>query len=188
MPEELLPGDVEQYTKGRLSQTDPETVRFLDAALAKVRRYCGWHVSPVRTETILLDGNGVSYLPLPTLKIVELVSVTEDDVALDLADIKQSASAPGIIARTNWRRWSPGFSNIEIEFSHGFTAAEAADFREAVLSLIDDVSIAVGTGRTGPLVGKRVDDVEIGWVGRFAETLEQSMLDKSIFGKYRLVL
>jgi hypothetical protein len=189
MPEALVPGDVEQYTAGRLSQSDPETVRFLDAALTRVRRYCGWHVSPVRTETIIIDGSGTSLLVLPTLKIVELISVTEDDVALDPAiDVKISAAAGGVIAKTQWRRWCPGFSNIEVELSHGYTAAEAGDFREAVLSLIDDATMQVGTGRTGPLVGKRVDDVEYSWAGKFAQTIEQSILDTSILSKFRLHL
>lgn len=189
MAEDLTTADVEQFTKGRLSQTDPGTVRALNAALVRVRRYCGWHVSPVRGETLTLDRPCSPLLILPTLKVVTLTSITVDGVDVDLTDVMLSGEAPGVLA-TRSNSWGgywtdSGFGVVEIELEHGFTAAEAEDWREAVLSLIDQASMNVGTGRTGPLISKRVDDVDYHWSGLPRE-VEDAPLDKSILSKYRL--
>lgn len=155
MPEQLLPFDVEQYTRGRLSQTDPETTRLLDAALARARRYCGWHVSPVITETITLDGHGDRFLPLPTKRIGAVVGIDVDGVPIDLSEVQQHGST-----LIRWI-WPCGYANIEVEFTHGFTAAEAVDFREAVLRMVDQSASIAAEG--GTLVSKTVDDVSYRW-------------------------
>lgn len=183
--EDLTVVDVENYTKGRLSRDDPETQRALDAALARVRNYCGWHVSPVKTETMIKDGTNDRWLFLPTQKIVEITSVTECGTALDLTTVKQSADAMGILVKT-CGHWRHGFSNIEIELSHGYTAAEAADFREAVLSLIDQASFTIGEGRNGPLLSKRVDDVELTWSG-LPRAIDDTPMNKSMLAPYRIL-
>lgn len=164
MPEELLPFDVEQYTKGRLSQTDPETVRALASAKVRARGYCGWHVSPVRQDTFVFDGEGCSRdLLLPTLKIVSVVSVSIDGTPLDPTVVKVSASVPGMLHRTD-SNWPRGWSNISVTITHGYTMYQAPDFREAVLAMVDQAQALVGEGEgLGPLTKKRVDDVELGW-------------------------
>jgi hypothetical protein len=56
---ELSANDLETYTNGRLSASDPNTKNVLAAALQEVRNYCKWHVSPVVTEeNEILDGPG----------------------------------------------------------------------------------------------------------------------------------
>ena len=37
------------------------------AARSFVEQYCGWHIAPVREDTVLLDGNGLKILQLPSL-------------------------------------------------------------------------------------------------------------------------
>lgn len=197
MPEDLVPGDVEQYTKGRLSQTDPETVRALNAALAKVRSFCGWHVSPVRTETIILDRPEYNYptLILPTLKVVELTSITVDGVAIDLSNVRMSREAPGVLAQKNnqpWGgyRWDNGLGLVHVTLDHGFTAAEAEDFRGEVLRLIDVASLAVGTGADGPLEEKQVDDVTYRWSrvpDRLVDSIARNPMDSSALYGYQLL-
>lgn len=184
MPETLQPGDVEQYTRGRLAAADPETVRGLEAALARVRRYCGWHVSPVITETITLDGPGGLYLAMPTLKVVSINGITEDGTVLDLADVLPSADAPGILGKRGWGCWKRGFSAIQVDLTHGYSAAEAADFREAVLALVDRAAMAVGVeGGGAQLVEKEVDDVRYRW----SDKVSQVTLDESAVNQYRIL-
>lgn len=185
MAEDLTPADVSAYTKGRLDASDPETQRALDAALARVRNYCGWHVSPVRTETITKDGTNSRWLFLPTQKIVEITSVTECDTVLDLDTAKTSADTMGLLVK-QCDHWRYGYGNIEIELSHGYTAAEAADFREVVLSLIDQASFTIGEGRNGPLLSKRVDDVELTWSG-LPRAIDDTPMNKSMLAPYRLL-
>ena len=186
MAEELLPADVELYTKGRLSRTDPGVERALASAKARVRRFCGWHVSPVATQTISLDGNGDIYLFLPTLKVVNLTAITEDGVALDVAEIERSVECPGMLIKKSRGHWARGYGNIEVTFEHGFTADEAQDWREAVLSLIDQASLTVGTGRNGPVISKRVDDVQMSWSG-LPNEVENAPLDRKALSTYRLL-
>jgi hypothetical protein len=52
------------------------------ATVAEVRAFCGWHIAPEVTETLTLDGPGGYVLVLPTLHLVDLVSVTNDGTAI----------------------------------------------------------------------------------------------------------
>lgn len=87
-----------------------------EAAVAEVRSYCGWHIAPVVTETLTRDGSGGPVLVLPTLRLVDLVSLTEDGTAL--ADLEWSTS--GMVYRGGYRRWSPKFRAVVAEIEHGF--------------------------------------------------------------------
>lgn len=147
---------VEQYTKGRLVDGDDETERLLAAGLGAARRYCGWHVTPVAEEDALtLDGPGGRLLRLPTLRLVELVSVTEDGVELDIADLY--VSPLGMVTKKSGAWWSYNLGGIEIVMTHGFD--DAPDFDAAVLSAIDRASLAP-TGGAVKAVGPFVFDTD----------------------------
>ncbi len=139
---------VESFTRGRLSRNDASTQTELDAAQAAAATYCGWHVTPVlAVNDMVLDGTGDTMLMLPTLKLVTLTSITEDGVALNLADLHWSAK--GIIAKRSGLCWTSMLGGITATFSHGF--ASAADFDAAVLSAIDRGSFSAQTLRAiGP--------------------------------------
>lgn len=180
--------DVESYTRGRLSAGDVETQRALDAALQRVRNYCHWNVSPVISDTATIhlhhpdwEGRLGGYfgwlgwpgfddhhrrhreITLPTLKIVEVTSVTENGVAVDLSTLTIGANT--LRKKSGW--WS---GDVAVSYRHGFTADEAQDFREVVLSLIDQSSMNINTGGSGPMTFNKVDDVEVRWTaGSFDE-------------------
>lgn len=182
--ENLLVADVDAYTSSYLPAADPETQRALDAALARVRNYCGWHVSPVATETFTLRGSGFDFLVLPTLKIDTLTTVTEDGSDVDLSTIKTYTGEPGVLYRADYELWRRR-CDYEIELDHGFAAADAADWREAVLSLIAQTAEAVESGRVAPMLSKEVDDTDVHWSGLHM-AIENWPLDKSVLSKYRL--
>lgn len=181
MAEDLAPGDVEAYTKGVLLASDAETLRALNSALTRCRNYCGWHVSPVKTDTVMLHGSGHRFIVLPTLKVDSLISIVENDVVIDVTTIDQYTQEPGVL----YKRRGCWHGRIEIVYSHGFAAAEAQDFRETVLSLIDQVTASIGTGRSGPMISKRVDDVDISWSG-LPRAIDNAPMDKSVLDKYLL--
>lgn len=198
MSESLTPGDVQQATQGRLLQSDPETQRILDATLAKARRFCGWHVSPVRQDTVILDYPTRNTLILPTLKVVSLDAISVDGVAVDLNNVRRSREAPGVIGTKDGRPWGtylpcadPGYGAISVTFTHGFTAAEAADFRDAVLRAIDTASMQVGAGGDGPLEEIKVDDVSYRWPrtgpDRVINSIARNPLDTSTLYQYRIL-
>lgn len=56
-----------------------EPQRAIDAATGAVRDYCGWHVTPVEPQTVPARGNGSPVLQLPSLRVVSVTSVTDED-------------------------------------------------------------------------------------------------------------
>lgn len=193
MPEDLTPGDVEQYTQGRILESDPEAVRALDAALAKARRWCGWHVTPVRTDTFTVYGEGHPEVFVPTLAPIQLLSIVETDDqgnvnTIDLTTIRLDRTAPGIIRKLHGH-WLYD-SEIVIELVHGFQAVDAADFREAVLQMIDTASYDADLGGNGPLEEKQVDDVTYRWMrvpDRLLDAIARNPMDASALYGYRII-
>lgn len=162
---ELTPGDVERYTSGRLKASDPETARMLNAALVAARGDVGWHVSPVAVnQQITLDGPGGRVLRLPTQKIVKLTAITENGVPLDLPS---TVVLPAEDQQVIWRKkgvWTRNFASITVTVDHGYTEDEAADWRQAILSIVDQMSTLVAVGRPdSELASKQIDDVVYRW-------------------------
>lgn len=203
MSEDLTPTDVASYTDDRLDATSPKTQLLLDIALDRARKFCGWHVSPVQTDTVTLRGSGESWICLPTLKIDELVSVVavewvngvETNVTKDLSGFQILSDEPSVIYR---KRHSEGHyephwhehTTYIITFSHGYAAADAAAFRGAVLEYIDASSMSIGTGGTGPLSEFQVDDVIMKWASsgdRGEGNIANNPLVASALYQYRLL-
>lgn len=172
---ELTVDDVVAYTGGRLGDDD-ETARMLAAALAAARRDVGWHVSPVATGAVFLrNGPGGHKLRLPTQKVVTLQAVTDNGVDLDVGDSGSGGSgdddpdvtvdpeAPWVLIRHHGH-WSRRHAGIVVECDHGFTEDEAADWRQAILSMVDMMAGLSVTGRPdSDLQSKQVDDVVYRW-------------------------
>lgn len=165
---ELSTDDVVAFTGGRLADDD-ETQRLLDTALMVARRYCGWHVSPVHTgEDFVLDGPGGIELFPPTRKIVEVTAVTSDTVDV-LANTAVPANAPWKIVLTTGT-WSTAYSGVEVTLTHGYTETEATDWRQAILSMVDQMGSSSGRS-DADLVQKQVDDVIYRWNSATEEAL-----------------
>ena len=170
---ELTVIDLESYTNGRLAKNNYETARVLAAALAKVRAYCRWHVTPVVTnDQVTLDGpgdwggwgvgagytyGGTYYgsgsalqrirvggqvLYLPTKKLQTISSIVEDGSPLDMTNI--SWTERGEVIKLDHTRWSVNFNAIQVTFTHGYTEAQAADWRRIVLAVADRMSLVRG--------------------------------------------
>lgn len=130
----LTAAAVEDFSRGRLDRDDSETIRQLAAAVAAARRYCGWHVTPLLTaQTITLDGPGSPLLVLPTMNLTALTSVTEDGVAVTVADLMWSAR--GLIHKPYGQIWTDKLGGVSVVISHGYSAAE--DFESVIFSAID---------------------------------------------------
>ncbi|SRX93565.1 hypothetical protein MSP7336_01804 [Mycobacterium shimoidei] len=182
---ELTVDDVEQYTKGRLVAGNPETERILDAALDAARRFCGWHVTPVITDEVTLDGPGGHVLSLPTMRLVELTELSEDGTALNVDDL---AVSPRGLVQKRCGRWSHNYGSITAKMKHGYD--EATDFQAAVLELVDRMASQVGKviGNSGPPVEERVDDVVMRWVLTISSNHDLfDMLNHTLLDRYRLL-
>lgn len=188
--------DVDSFTGGRLSAGDPEVARLLAAALRAARRYCGWYVNPVVTgDAVTLDGPGSRILNLPTRKLIELISIDENTVPVDLTTVRPSAGGPpGILerpvsVRKNSGGWWPAcYQAIDVVMTHGYDDDEAADWRYAVLAMVDQMGQALISGRGElDMVSKKVDDVTYRWGDPYAAAAEGALYSaKNIFEAYCL--
>lgn len=144
---ELTALAVENYTQGRLHRDDAETARLLAAALGAARRYCGWHVTPLKTaDPITMDGPGSRLLVLPTLRLTAITELSEDGVVLDV-DVDIEWSARGLVRKTSRGWWCEKFGGITAKITHGYD--DAPDWQAAVLSLVDRWSdLPAGGGAT----------------------------------------
>lgn len=99
----------------------PFTEEQVDAAVAALRRAAGWHIAPVREETVTLDVTRMeSRLRLPTrhLLTVDEVRDVAAEETVDEADYR--VSLPKALV---WRAsgyWPEGYGAVEVDFTHGY--------------------------------------------------------------------
>lgn len=97
---------------------DPDT-DVTDAAEAAVRAYCGWHIAPVITQEIILDGFGTESLFLPTLKLLSIDAVHIGGIEYSPADLEWTengfARLPG--------GWPDRLRSIKLTITHGHDVA-----------------------------------------------------------------
>lgn len=184
---ELTINDLPASTRARFA-SDSETQAALDAALVAARRYCGWHVSPVKTGDIAtLDGPCGRVLDLPTRKLLALTAVTENGNTVDVDKLEWSQN--GSVRKLSGASWSYRYRSIVATMTHGFTEAEAADWRKAIVTMIDAMVPGAAGENGGTLVRKRVDDVEYEWSdGDLAAAADRAVYSVSnVLNSYQLV-
>lgn len=112
---------LESATKGRIKATDPYVVEALWAATDSIRSECGWHVGPVRSETLTLDGSGGTILLVPSLHVTAITSVTENGTLLTV-DTDFDWSVNGVLERLSGM-WAGKRRSIVVALTHGFAPA-----------------------------------------------------------------
>ena len=106
-----------ERTDGVIAEDHPFLDYALDVATRMIRDHCGWVVGPVTTDTLHLDGPGSRLLVLPTLRIVEVTAVRQDDVPLDMATVRVSRGS-GMLRTSS--PLSDEFGAIEVDLRHGY--------------------------------------------------------------------
>ena len=151
-------------------QTQVDPAFWLRAANQAIRTECGWHVAPIITEDLVLDGTGGTSLLVPSLRIREITSATSDgrDVT---AEVKFSRRA-GVLNLASG--WSCDVGAIELTISHGFAADEVPDVAALIVTLtkraaqstvivqqsIGPASAKIATGRDGAALGVPLMETE----------------------------
>lgn len=115
----------------------------LDAASGQVTDLCGWHIAPQQTDTVTVDGSGSPIQALPTLHLVDLVSVTEDGAAVDLTDAQWSA------AGYMWRStpWTRKLRGVVAEIEHGFAETPPAAVAIVCAAAARGLTVVPGVAR-----------------------------------------
>lgn len=112
---------------------------WLKAAHGAVRRFCSWHVAPIVEQTMALDGSGGRDILLPSLRVVELVSVMNDDVDVT-ADVDTSRAG---MLRLQRGCWTSRFGRVSVSLRHGYDLEEVPEV----------AAIIAGVAKRGPQVG-----------------------------------
>lgn len=135
VPPLASPADVEAYTKGKLKAADLRVPAALAAVSRSIRRRAGWHIWPlVEAHTLALDGPGGVVLSLPTLKLVALTAITDDETVLDsVADLRVSPST-GLVKKRSGANWSEQYGAIAVTMDHG--EEEVPDLANLALKLV----------------------------------------------------
>lgn len=124
----------------------------LTAAEAAVRAYCGWHIAPVITEDLVLDGSGTSTLFLRTLRLKDVTAVELSGTALDLADLEWSEA--GFMRRSG--TWPDRLRSVKVSIVHGFE--DAPD----VAAIVRAIAARASASPTG-VVREQAGAVSIGF-------------------------
>lgn len=110
--------DFSGYLKRDLSEADAYTAQMLlDGASGAVTEYCGWHIAPVVSETVVVDGTGTLIQTLPTLNLLSLDTLTENGKALDVSRIDWSAN--GLLEK-RVGHWTHRRRGIAAGITHGY--------------------------------------------------------------------
>lgn len=163
-----------------------------DRALAAVRAYVGWHLAPATSETLTLDGPGAPVLLLPTLRVTELASITEEGNLV--AEDSYEWSATGVVRRRRTGptlygsstyfgpSWTSRFRGLEVTLTHGYDVMPPE-----VSSIVDRLAARALEGSTGSAVLTQVGQVAYatGEDGLpVTDTL--SSLDRGVLDRYKL--
>lgn len=87
-------------------------------AEAEVRAYCGWHIAPSRSDTLVVDGSGAMVQALPTLRVTALTALSEEGTAVDLAEVEWSEA--GFLRRTT--PFTARLRGVSVTVTHGYDA------------------------------------------------------------------
>lgn len=104
---------------------------WLNAANQAIRNHCGWHVAPIITETLELDGRGSTTLLLPSKRVHAIEKVLNDGI--DVTEKVKFSRRAGILTLASG--WSRDVGSIEVTLRHGYELTEVADVAALIVTL-----------------------------------------------------
>lgn len=127
---------------------------WVKAANHSVRNYCRWHVAPVITETLVVDGSGTASLLIRSKHVLELVRVVNDGE--DVTDRVDVSEAGALELRGG--RFTRRLGRVTVELRHGWKAEEVP----LVAALIVTVA-ARGKSGARPVVSQGVGGASVAY-------------------------
>nr|WP_300338824.1 hypothetical protein [Actinomyces sp.] len=164
---------VSAASNGQVSADDPRLEPLIRGAEAAVLAWCGWHVTPVLTQALTLDGEGSASLHLPSTRVVSVDEVRVDGRPLDPGCWDFSEAG---MLRLRRGRFPDRFRCVEVTLTHGYQEAPAL---AAVVTRSVLAACASPMGATSESAGQ----VSIRW-GRAGMTMSEE--DKADLAPYRL--
>lgn len=144
----------------------------IDRVWAAVRDEAGWHIGPVRRETLVVDGTGGALLQLKSLRVVQVHAVTELGAAVDPSAFMWSAD--GSMMRRDGR-WTDQWRGITVDLDHGFD--ETASLDRLVLRVAMR-EMTTPAGQVGLRVGQSDE--------QFGGAIDWTLSDRAVLARYTL--
>lgn len=152
----LTADQVADLSGGMVSADAPGLPAAIDRAVGVIRILCGWHVWPLRSDTLRLDTHGGRWLRLPTLRLESLDELVVDDTPVDLSTVEVSDS--GML---RVRDCLPdGYGRVVVSMNHGHALAPPAlagvvaqIAGRSMLAAAGGASLRVGEVSVGASVG-----------------------------------
>lgn len=118
----VTPADVAAGSGGQVTAEDPRLPVLIAAATDAIRLWCGWHVAPVITETLTLDGEGSPSLRIPSGRVLDVSAVRIDGETQpkDTWDFSQAG-----MLRLRHGTFPDRFRSIDVDLTHGYQTAPA---------------------------------------------------------------
>lgn len=130
----------------------------LGLAEAAVRAYCGWHVAPVKSETVTAWGAGDGVILVPSLHVVSVESVTVDGEPVTDFTWREHGTMHG-------RCWR---GRVEVSLIHGFDQGSPA--YQVVRGLILAIAARAKASPNGVMRAQ---------VGQISETYSQTATNQA---------
>lgn len=155
-----------------------DPLKMLEWVSAVIRAYCGWHIAPVLTETLHVDGEGSRHLWLPSLHVTGVAEVKNNGEVVDPDQYDWSESG---YLELRCGHFSTRPRGIEVTLTHGYDTAPG-DLVEAT------VSIASRSGDTGGTVMERAGQVQVSFGTFNGVSGGVALLDheKAVLAPYKL--
>lgn len=119
----VTPDDVEELDPFEVAAVAPRVS-------AAIRRFAGWHIAPVLTETLTVDGPGGRLLTLPTMRVVDLTAMTVDGEAVLVDDYEWSARGQVRYASLFPATWRA----VTVTLEHGYPLEDVEDVVAAAVA------------------------------------------------------
>lgn len=166
---------------------------FTSAEMAEkiIRNYCGWHVAPVKQETLVVDqhrNSSMAYLPSMRIVCVHRVANRRSCGTwqeIPLCDLGHSGVTHSKAGMLEWRcgKFCRGLGAVEVCLTHGFDVFDIPDViavAQAVAKRIENDNGVRSQSVNGATVSYFGSD---GGDGRGAGLLES---EKAILDRYKL--
>lgn len=116
--------DLASYLRQDFDELDGYTAQLmLDGAIAAATEFCGWHIAPNVSETVVVDGSGTRLQTLPTMWLTDVDKVTEDGRILPANSVDWSSY--GVLEKRDGGLWTSRRGGVEVRYSHGFDTPPA---------------------------------------------------------------
>lgn len=135
----------------------PESATWAKVAQSTIRRFCGWHVAPIVEETLTVDSPGGRSLTVPSGRIVELLGLTVDGVAVDVSGVDVSERGGVLTWRAGWFPDRDGV--VQVRLRHGFDPVEVPEVAALIQTLAGRAASGVGLVKSQGVGGAQVSYV-----------------------------